>query len=154
VLGSAAVLGGLLAPWLGAVLLIGRLKGDARLSALWLGALAVGSIVPFLIISQPGDAQAYFLVYGVPGARVLSAWGVAAAWPAGLAWRRCVVAGAVTLTIALVAAVWLHQHDAGFRDSEYLAIYAALVAAAAIAAASQRVAGHLCCHSAWRWSSA
>ena len=139
VLGSIAVLAGLFAAWLGALLLIGRLRGEARLSALWLGALTLGSVAPFLVFSQPGDAQAYFLVYGVPGAVVLSAWGVASAWPAGLGRWPILVAGAVTVALAVVAATVLDDPVPPLLGGRYLAVYAGLVAAAAIAAIAAAV---------------
>lgn len=133
-LASAAVTCLLLAPWLGALLLIGRVRGEARLVALWLGAVSVGATVPFLVLSLPGDAQAYFLMYGVPGSCVLSAWGVAAAWP-GLRWRRSLLAGVATLSMALAAGALLHYHELRFTWGRYLMVYAALVAACLVVAA-------------------
>jgi hypothetical protein len=134
VLAGGAVLALLFAPWLGALLLVGRVRGEARLCALWLGAITLGSIAPFLIVSQPGDAQAYFLVYGVPAASVVSAWGVAAAWPRLGRWRTA-GAGALAVAVAGAATVVLDSRQPPLLGGSYLAVYAALVAAVVVVAA-------------------
>ena len=105
VVATAAVTAGLLAPWLGALLLARRLEGGERLAALWLAALVVAAVGPFVLLSQTGLAQIYFFHYATPAGRpavgmgrqpgvaraaqrapaVAGAGGAAGSWPR--AWR-------------------------------------------------------------------
>ena len=122
----------LLAPWLGALLLIGHLRGPERTVALWLGAIAIGAFLPFVVFSQPALSQVYFLGYGLPAAAVLSAWGVARAWPAD-ARDRVVPLAAVgaALAAALVLAAVLRDRvpkEEAPTVLGYLGAYGILVA--------------------------
>ena len=82
VVATAAVTAGLIAPWLGALLLARRLEPGEGVAVLWLGGLVLAAAAPFVVFSQTGLAQVYFLLYACPPAALLSAWGVSRAWPA------------------------------------------------------------------------
>ena len=122
----------LLAPWLGGLLLIGRLGGPDRNAALWLAAIAIGALLPFVVFAQPSLAQVYFLGYGTPAAAVLSAWGIARAWPAARDRAVPLVAVGVALATALVVAAVLRERapeDEVLTVVGYLGLYGVLVAA-------------------------
>ena len=130
-LAGIAGTGALLAPWLGALLLVGRIRGEQRTAALWLAAVATAAFVPFALIYQPGLANVYFLNYGVPAAAVLSAWGVALAWSRVRARARALAALAAAAAAAVVAAVLLRSsapETATLTAAGYLKFYAAVVA--------------------------
>lgn len=130
-------LAALLAPWAGALLLVGRLRGAARLRALWLGAITLGGLLPFLVLAQPGASQLYFLHVAAPAAAVLSAWGIALAWPRSVPARRGIAAAAAAVGGGLALAGVLHalaRDDADLTKALYAAIFAALLALVGVVA--------------------
>ncbi len=136
-LGDAARTAALLAPWLGGLLLIGRVRGRDRTVALWLAAVAAGAFAPFALIAYPALAQGHFLGYGMPAAAVLSAWGIARWWPAARSRAVTLAAVGAALATAVVVAAVLRERvpeDVAPTIGGYLGPYAVLMAALAIVA--------------------
>jgi hypothetical protein len=134
----------LLAPWAGGLLLVGRLHGTARHHGLLLACVLATGVGLFLLVSQPGASQLYFLQLAAPAGATLSAWGVARAWPADLTIRRAVGVGAGILVaaLALAAAIYVWApNDADVTPRLYsvcLVAVLAIIAAAAITSARRR----------------
>ncbi|HWV86422.1 MAG TPA: hypothetical protein VNZ62_13320 [Capillimicrobium sp.] len=144
-----ALTAALLAPWAGAVLLIGRVRGRARLRALWLGCVVVTGLLLFALISQPGLAQVYFKHLAAPAGAVLSVWGIARAWPA-MSTRRTVAIGLALLAagVAVAGAIGIAEPDAAEPPASLYAVWlgalAVLIVVATIAAAPRRAAWPAC----------
>lgn len=141
VVATAAVTVGLFAPWLGTLLLV-RLDRDERLAVLWLGALVVTAMAPFILLSQTGLAQIYFLHYAGPPAALLSAWGISRAWPTLRASRRPVLVVLVVVALGVGTALFIDSRTPGTEAStpgQYLVPYLALaVVGLALALAVER----------------
>jgi hypothetical protein len=137
---TAAVTAGLFAPWLGALLLTRRLEPGERATVLWLGALVLAAVGPFVLLSQIGLAQIYFLHYATPPAAVLSAWGASRVWPSLRLARRpwpAVAALALLALLAVGTALFIHHRTPGDLAStpgRYLVPYVVLVAVLAVVA--------------------
>jgi len=127
--GGVAATVAMVAPWLGALLLVGRVRDGERTAVAWLACVTLASVVPFVALSQPGFSQVYFIHYGVPAAAVLSAWGVVRAWPSLRSGRRVWVGGLVVAGAALGVALRLRDDmpiEAPLTAVGYLAPYAVL----------------------------
>lgn len=140
----------LLAPWAGALLLFGRVRGRSRLKAVWLASVLGAGLLLFGLVAQPGLSQVYFKHLAAPAGAVLSAWGIARAWPTAITTRRAVAVGigAMTAALVLAGAIFVWAPDADDRTIRLyavcLAAVAAMVVLATIALAPRRAALPAC----------